>query len=92
MACRVGAEGGKVWITSFLRDQVLHIEVGDNGPGLSPNPDWNAKHGLGLNMTRERLRGFYGERQRLNSQCSRAGDDCRHRASVQHRPGSSGLS
>ena len=60
------AEGGKVWITSFLRDQVLHIEVGDNGPGLSPNPDWNAKHGLGLNMTRERLRGFYGERQRLD--------------------------
>ena len=55
-----------MWITSYLRDQVLHIEVGDNGPGFSPNPEWNAKHGLGLNTTRERLRVFYGERQRLD--------------------------
>ena len=48
------------------RDDDLHIEVGDNGPGFSPNPEWNAKHGLGLNATRERLRVFYGDRQRLD--------------------------
>jgi len=60
------AEGGEVWINSFRRDDELLLEVGDNGPGFSPNPEWNAKHGLGLNATRERLRGFYGERQRLD--------------------------
>ena len=60
------AEGGEVWINSFRRGDELHLEVGDNGPGFSPNPEWNAKHGLGLNATRERLRVFYGERQRLD--------------------------
>jgi signal transduction histidine kinase len=60
------AEGGEVWITSFRQDDDLHLEVGDNGPGFSPNPEWNAKHGLGLNATRERLSVFYGERQRLD--------------------------
>ena len=60
------AEGGEVWITAMRRNDDLHIEVGDNGPGFSPNPEWNAKHGLGLNATRERLRVFYGDRQRLD--------------------------
>jgi signal transduction histidine kinase len=60
------AQGGEVWISSFRRGDELHLEVGDNGPGFSPNPEWNAKHGLGLNATRERLRVFYGERQRLD--------------------------
>jgi len=60
------AEGGEVRITAMRRNDELHIEVGDNGPGFSPNPEWNAKHGLGLNTTRERLRVFYGDRQRLD--------------------------
>jgi LytS/YehU family sensor histidine kinase len=60
------AAGGEVRIVSFLRDGNLHIEVADNGPGFSPNPEWNARHGMGLNATRERLRVFYGERQRLD--------------------------
>jgi two-component system LytT family sensor kinase len=60
------AKGGEVWITAARRNDELRIDVGDNGPGFSPNPDWNAKHGLGLNATRERLRVFYGDRQRLD--------------------------
>ena len=60
------AEGGEVWITAMRQDDDLHVEVGDNGPGFSLNPEWNAKHGLGLNATRERLRVFYGNRQRLD--------------------------
>jgi signal transduction histidine kinase len=55
-----------LWINSYLRGDDLYLDVGDNGPGFSPKPEWHAKHGLGLNATRERLRVFYGERQRLD--------------------------
>ena len=46
----------------------MFIEVGDNGPGFSANTEWRAKHGLGLNATRERLRVFYGDKQHLDIQ------------------------
>ncbi len=59
-------EGGEIQITATRRDDDLYLEVSDTGPGFSPNPEWNAKHGLGLNATRERLRVFYGDRQRLD--------------------------
>jgi len=58
--------GGELWINSYRRGDDLYLDVGDNGPGFSPKPEWHAKHGLGLNATRERLRVFYGERQRLD--------------------------
>src|SRR6516165_455298 len=60
------AREGEVRISAFRRGDELHLEVGDNGPGFSLNPEWNAKYGLGLSATRERLRVFYGERQRLD--------------------------
>jgi LytS/YehU family sensor histidine kinase len=60
------AQGGEVRINSFQRGDKLHLEVADNGPGFAPNPEWQTKHGLGLNSTRERLRVFYGQRQRLD--------------------------
>lgn len=60
------SKGGEVWITAMRLGDDLHIEVGDNGPGFSPNPEWHAKHGLGLHTTRERLQVFYGDRQRLD--------------------------
>lgn len=59
-------QGGEVWITTMQQNDELQIEIGDNGPGFSPNPEWNAKHGLGLNTTRERLQVFYADRQRLD--------------------------
>jgi len=58
--------GGEVWITAARENDDVVIEVGDNGPGFSPIPEWNAKHGLGLNATRERLEVFYGACQRLD--------------------------
>lgn len=66
-ACR-SVSGGEVWITATRENDDLIIEVGDNGPGFSPNPEWKAKHGLGLHATRERLQVFYGARQRLEIQ------------------------
>ncbi len=60
------AQGGEVWITVERQNDDLHITVGDNGPGFSTNPEWKARHGLGLNATRERLQVFYGDRQRLD--------------------------
>lgn len=60
------AEGGEVWITATRRNDELHVEVGDNGPGFTLDHEWTAKHGLGLNATRERLRVLYGDRQRLD--------------------------
>jgi len=64
------AREGEVRISAFRRGDELHLEVGDNGPGFSLNPEWNAKYGLGLSATRERLRVFYGERQRLDIHCA----------------------
>jgi signal transduction histidine kinase len=61
-------EGGEVWITAMRRNDELHIEVGDNGPGFSRNSQWNAKQGLGLNATRERLRIFYRDHQSFGIQ------------------------
>src|SRR5215469_12378117 len=60
------ARRGELWINSYRRGDDLYLDVGDNGPGFSPKPEWHAKHGLGLNATRERLRVFYGERQRMD--------------------------
>jgi signal transduction histidine kinase len=62
------ATDGIVWITAECRNDELFIEVGDNGPGFSANTEWRAKHGLGLNATRERLRVFYGDKQHLDIQ------------------------
>jgi len=59
-------QGGEIRIASTRRNKNLCLEISDTGPGFSPNPDWNAKHGLGLNATRERLRVFYGDQQRLD--------------------------
>lgn len=59
-------DGGEVWLSARRENSHLHIQVGDSGPGFAFNREWNAKHGLGLTTTRERLAGLYGDRQRLD--------------------------
>jgi len=58
-------ERGEVWISSQRQDGQLHLQIGDNGPGFSATLRESSKHGLGIAVTQERLRGLYGSRQML---------------------------
>jgi two-component system, LytTR family, sensor kinase len=54
-------EAGRIEIVAAARNGSLHIEVRDNGPGLSTEPQTVRKGGgLGLANTRARLSGLYG--------------------------------
>jgi signal transduction histidine kinase len=54
------AGGGTMWIRARRRDQMLAVEVEDEGW-----PPKEIKEGLGLSNARARLETLYGERQRL---------------------------
>jgi two-component system LytT family sensor kinase len=60
-------EGGKIHLRTFNRDGRLHIEIQDNGVGIS---DEKMPHvyveGIGLSNVRERLRVLYGDDFRLD--------------------------
>ena len=59
-------ERGEIWISVQKQDQQLHIQVSDNGPGFLMSEKDSSQHGLGLTVTQERLRGLYGDRQRIH--------------------------
>ncbi len=62
-------EGGKIHLRTSNRDGRLHIEIQDNGVGIS---DEKMPHvyveGIGLSNVRERLRVLYGDDFRLDIQ------------------------
>ncbi|HEU0300792.1 MAG TPA: histidine kinase, partial [Longimicrobium sp.] len=55
------AAAGSVRVEVSREDGMLTMRVGDDGPG----PNGNAKRGIGLGNTRERLRHLYGDRHRF---------------------------
>lgn len=66
--------GGRVSITSLLRDGSLVVKISDNGPGLPENESGLAgRAGVGLATTRARLERLYGNAQSLVLQNCRAG-------------------
>jgi len=62
-------EGGKIHLRTSNRDGRLHIEIQDNGVGISEEkmPDVYVE-GIGLSNVRERLRVLYGDDFRLDIQ------------------------
>jgi len=63
----IGSRNEAGWIRVAGRRQAdrLRLEVRDNGPGFPSGRATRSGRGLGLANTRERLRGLYGDRQRL---------------------------
>jgi sensor histidine kinase YesM len=62
LAHGIGARmrGGRIEITGYRKDDRLHLEVADDGEGVTSSPDG---HGVGLSNTRERLKASFGEAQ-----------------------------
>ncbi len=57
-------EGGTLTISAKVHDQMLILQLSDNGPGLNNRQKANnGSCGVGLKNTRERLQQFYGDRQ-----------------------------
>ncbi len=57
-------EGGTLTISAKVHDQMLLLQLSDNGPGLNNGQKTNnGSGGVGLQNTRERLQHFYGDRQ-----------------------------
>jgi signal transduction histidine kinase len=57
-------DGGTLTISAKVHDQMLILQLSDNGPGLkNGQKPKNGSGGVGLKNTRERLQQFYGDRQ-----------------------------
>lgn len=52
--------GGQINIEAKRIDNLLRLEVSDNGPGIASNGDLLGKKGVGLNNVRTRLHQIYG--------------------------------
>ena len=56
---------GTVEVNGDVRDDVLHLEIRDDGPGFRPVTGAKPNEGIGLSTTRERLAKLYGHRGQL---------------------------
>lgn len=57
-------EGGTLTISAKAHDQMLILQLSDNGPGLKNRQKTNnGSGGVGQRNTRDRLQQFYGARQ-----------------------------
>jgi signal transduction histidine kinase len=55
-------EGGRICVRARVSGGMLHLEVADDGPGMTDAVSPAASHGVGLRNTRDRLQVLYGER------------------------------
>jgi hypothetical protein len=56
-------EGGSIRVSALLQNDMLVIQLADDGPGLGNGGSGHKSCGVGLKNTRERLAQFYGEQQ-----------------------------
>lgn len=59
------AEPGRICVSAERLDDTLMLRVVDNGVGLQPNPARQHLPGMGLAITRNRLKTLYGDSQSL---------------------------
>jgi LytS/YehU family sensor histidine kinase len=60
------AKAGRIEIRAYRAGDQLHLEVWDDGPGLTQAPPVNLKGGIGLANTRARLQQLYGPAHRFD--------------------------
>jgi LytS/YehU family sensor histidine kinase len=58
--------GGEIRIAASHNHHSLRLQIRNNGPALVEPVDVQSKGGLGLRLTRERLRTFYGNDQEID--------------------------
>lgn len=56
---------GRVSVSAERQGEMLHLNVTDDGPGLTTEERAFPREGIGLSNTRQRLRQLYGDRQSL---------------------------
>jgi two-component system LytT family sensor kinase len=93
IANRAGSE--EIEICAERCNGNLRLQVRDNGPGLTSNPEGSNQLGIGLSNTRDRLERLYGGEQRLELVNRTEGGVCatiiipfRSESAVGHNPGS----
>ena len=64
---------GHIRITASRRDELVRLEVEDDGPGLPATGIASLAKGIGLTNTEARLSNLYGARHRLSIERSRLG-------------------
>jgi two-component system LytT family sensor kinase len=56
------SRNGRIWVRSGVRNGMLEVEVGDNGPGKTTPGFKSQQQGIGLKNIRERLQRMYEDR------------------------------
>ncbi len=54
-------DSGKLEISSYLEDGLLHLHVIDDGPGIDLSAPNTGRKGVGIQITKDRLKQLFGE-------------------------------